>query len=209
MSVAERTDKESASGEVKPIIRARDWDLSADAFNKLLALLDSDRERAGEQYEALRRTLVTFFDWRGCQAAEELADETLNRAARRLEEGEQIRNLPDYCYGIARFLVLEVTPKQSKIESEPENFQLLEAPSTDLSVRLEREQQFDCLEKCLNELPADDRQLILSYFSNERRTKIDNRINIAGLLGTNLNNLRVRVHRIKTRLEKCVTKCCQ
>jgi DNA-directed RNA polymerase specialized sigma24 family protein len=201
-SIEQEVSEQKARG------RKRDWTLSAESFDRLLSLLDSDRDRAGESYEQLRRTLTTFFDWRGCLGAEELADETLNRVARRLEEGEEIRNLQDYCHGIARYLALETLPKQSKVENEPESFQHLAAPSTDLSARLERERQFECLEKCMDELSHDERDLMLSYFSNERRTKIDNRINIADSMGTNLNALRVRVHRIKTRLEKCVTNCC-
>ena len=62
------------------------WTLSPQSFDLLLSALHADRDRAGEEYERLRRTLVTFFDWRGCAFPEELADETFNRAARRLEE---------------------------------------------------------------------------------------------------------------------------
>lgn len=38
--------------------------LTANAFTKLLNRLDADRERAGEEYEDLRLTLVRFFEWR-------------------------------------------------------------------------------------------------------------------------------------------------
>src|ERR671938_30866 len=61
--------------------------LTAEAFTKLLARLDPDRERAGEKYEELRRTLVKFFEWRGAPFPEDQADETFNRVARKLDEG--------------------------------------------------------------------------------------------------------------------------
>ena len=205
----ERLSSEQQSGETQSPGRKRDWTLSAESFDRLLHLLDPDRERAGELYENLRRVLTTFFDWRGCRSPEDLTDETLNRVARRLEEGEQVRNLTDYCYGTARYLMLEALAKQSKVENEPDDFQFLTASETNWSEQFERERRFECLETCLAELSPDDRKLILGYFSNERRVKIDNRIAIAGTLGTNLNALRVRVHRLKARLEKCVTECCR
>src|SRR4030095_8986131 len=59
-------------------------ELSARALRLLLARLDPDPDRAGAAYEALRRALVKFFDWRGARVPEEGADETLDRLARQL-----------------------------------------------------------------------------------------------------------------------------
>ena len=55
--------------------------LTSEAFDQLLDCLDANRERAGERYETLRRTLVRYFEWRKTPFPEEHADETLNRAA--------------------------------------------------------------------------------------------------------------------------------
>src|ERR1051326_5706272 len=63
--------------------------LTQQAFDALLACLDSDRERAAEKYETLRLKLVKFFEWRACAvAAQDLADEVINRVARRIDGGE-------------------------------------------------------------------------------------------------------------------------
>lgn len=183
------------------------WTLTAESFDRLLANFDSDRERAGERYEQLRRTLTTFFDWRGCRLPEDLADETLNRAARRLEEGEEIRNLADYCHGVARRMVMEVIPKQRKTEEDADDFKHVAAPVIDWEERQEKESHFEFLEKCLSQLSSDQRELILSYYKTEKRAKIDNRITLAESLGLNLNGLRVRVHRIRARLENCLNEC--
>src|SRR5256885_4134102 len=67
--------------------------LTGEAFSKLLARLDPDRERAGEKYEDLRRTLIRFFEWRGAPFPEEQTDETFNRVARKLDEGIGIKNI--------------------------------------------------------------------------------------------------------------------
>src|SRR4029078_9907710 len=57
----------------------KEWVLTQDAFDTRLDWLDSDRERAGNKYEAIRLRLIKIFTCRGCLEAEELADETINR----------------------------------------------------------------------------------------------------------------------------------
>jgi DNA-directed RNA polymerase specialized sigma24 family protein len=83
------------------------WVLTEAAFTKLLSAFDPDPERAGEKYEALRESLVKFLDWRGARAPEDLVDETFNRVARKLEEGEAIQDVPSYCHGVARLVFLQ------------------------------------------------------------------------------------------------------
>ncbi len=58
--------------------------LTETGFKRLLESLDSDREIAGQKYERIQRKLVSFFEWRGCAAAEDLADKTIDRVTRRL-----------------------------------------------------------------------------------------------------------------------------
>ena len=191
----------------EPSRREKVWALSADSFNRLLEGLNPDRELAGEEYEHLRRVLVTFFDWRGCAFPEDLADETFNRVARRMEEGEIIRNLPDYCYGVARRLALEVLPKQSKQEDEPLEFEQLSAPEEDSEERRSREQMYECFEHCLKQLSPENQELVIQYYQTEKRAKIDNRIALANKLGVSLNVLRVRVYRLRATLEDCINRC--
>ena len=67
--------------------------------------------------------------------------------------------------------------------------------------------QRECFERCLNELSEENRQLVLRYYEDERRGKIDNRQAMADRLGIPLNALRSRVQRIRDKLERCVTNC--
>src|SRR5256714_13254313 len=80
--------------------------LTADTFAKLLNCLDADRERAGEKYEDLRRTLIKFFEWRGAPFPEEQTDETFNRVARKLDEGIGIKNIGGGSYQNGRHVFL-------------------------------------------------------------------------------------------------------
>src|SRR5437588_10716542 len=90
------------------------WTLGQDAFDRLLASLDSDREHAGEKYQQIRSNLTRLFEWRGCPFPEDHADETINRVARRLEEGEEVREVTKYFFGVARLVVLQVRKGQAR-----------------------------------------------------------------------------------------------
>lgn len=187
-----------------PVTRKKQWILTAEAFDKLLARLDEDRERAGEKYEQLRLKLVKFFDFRGSLAPDEHADETLNRVTRKLDEGEAIENLQAYCYGTARLYFLDVLKERKKVPLE-------DAPELVQEAGFDREDeanlQYKCFDRCLQALPAENRELILGYYEDEKRGKIDKRKNLAELFGLELNALRIRTCRIRTRLETCVTDC--
>src|SRR5688572_27060900 len=98
------------------------WQLTQDAFDRLLAALSANREEAGEKYILLRNNLVNFFEIRGVPRAEDSADEVLNRLARKLESGESLENPKTYALGIARMVALEARriPEQTADEELPE-----------------------------------------------------------------------------------------
>jgi len=181
--------------------------LTAEGFAKLLACLDAERERAGEKYEDLRRTLIKFFEWRGAPFPEDHTDEALNRVARKLAEGIEIKNLGGYCYEVARLVCLEVR-KGSDNRRDPldENTQnTTSADTTDLA--LERELRLSCLEDCLSRLPAESRALIVEYYQDEKRNRIERRKVLAAALGLRREALANRAQRLRDKLEQCVTNC--
>src|SRR5688572_12517052 len=83
------------------------WSLSTDALERLLDALGPDRDVASRQYEAFRHRLIQFFDWRGALTPDALADETLDRVARRLVAGEPVDNMGGYLRGVARHVLQE------------------------------------------------------------------------------------------------------
>lgn len=180
-----------------------EWTLTGEAFHRLLSCLDADIDRAGAKYEAIRRKLVKSFDWRGAHFPEECADETINRVIRKLEAGS-IRDIPTYCLGIARLVFLETLKKPDNHHASLEELSSVAATSFQEEDSSERE---ECFERCLGELPMESRQLILQYFQDERRDKINNRQAIANRLGIPLNALRSRIQRIKDKLEQGVAEC--
>jgi hypothetical protein len=65
--------------------------LTPGIFDRLLEAPDSDRERAGQSYVQIRRKLVKFFEWHGSSCPDDLADRTIDRVCRKVEEGQTIR----------------------------------------------------------------------------------------------------------------------
>jgi DNA-directed RNA polymerase specialized sigma24 family protein len=177
------------------------WNLTETAFDTLLRNLDPERESAGQKYEQLHRKLEKFFAVHRCALSEDLADETINRVTRRLEEGEQIRSLTNYCIGVARMLVREKHAEQTKKKE-------LQDPPSEVSPDSNSSSgwgpQLGYLDGCLQELPAEAHRLIVEYYQFQGHSKIEHRKALAGQLGIPLNGLRIRVHRIRTRIEKCV-----
>ncbi len=179
--------------------------ITQQAFDRFLSCFDTDRERAGEKYQSLRCKLVKFFEWRACGVvAVDLADETINRIARRIDEGETVRNLSNYAYGVARMVYLERMKALKREEAARES-----VPKETDSEDVHAKERVECFETCLKKLSDDSRELIVAYYREQRRAKIKLRKELAEHLGIPLNALRIRAHRIRTKLEDCVVNCLQ
>ena len=178
-------------------------------FDKLLAWLHRDREQAGQKYEEIRESLIKVFSWRGYYDAEDLADEVVNRvAAKTLELTDSYVGDPAlYFYGVAKKILLELERREQPLPLDPN----MKAPDTaiqpdEAEAAACRE---ECLQKCLRELDADDRMLILAYYQKSKQAKIDYRKELARQFGMGTNALRVKVFRIRANLKKCIQQCLQ
>lgn len=181
--------------------------LTQPAFDGLLALLGRDRDVAADRYLEIRRNLVRLFEWRGCTTPEEYADETINRCARKIGDGEVIRDVATYCMGIARKLLLEMGRDRARqprpLDEAPEPQVAAHEPDND------RDRHAECLRLCLGQLSADHRQLILSYYQGDKRDKIKNRSGLTRTLGISAGTLRMRALRLRASLQLCAGNCLQ
>jgi DNA-directed RNA polymerase specialized sigma24 family protein len=175
------------------------WDISREEFDRLLRWLDADRDNAGRKYEGIRLRLIKIFTCRGCSEAEDLADETINRVTIKLQDiSENYSGDPAlYFYGVAQKIHLEYLRQMRPRPAPPPP---VVEPDVD-------EQEFECLDQCLNRLPGDNRRLVLEYYQDIKRAKIDHRRRLAEQLGIAVNALRIRAHRIRSQLQQCVTGC--
>lgn len=167
----------------------------------LLRRLGDDPERGGEGYESLRRALVRFFDWRGAHAPDECADDTLDRLARRLEVDGAIDDVRGYAHGIARLVLLEQWRRPRELPPVEADERLRAAPPP-----ADEDPREACFERCLAELPADGRTLILEYYAADGRLKIEGRRRLAASLGLSDTALRNRAQRLRDRLERCIRR---
>src|SRR5262245_54854713 len=130
------------------------------SFDRLLTLLDGDPERAGDRYEAIRRKLIKFLEWRGCMRPEEVADETMDRVARRVGQGEQIHSADPlrYFLGVARNVLRETWARErrERVEAQAPAAEPFYDPSHD-DDRAEVESRLACIERCLALFPAESR----------------------------------------------------
>jgi len=197
-------------------IQISKWDLDQETFDKLLARLDSDINRAGEKYEHIRCGIVKYFECRGCVPTLELADETINRVARKLAEGAEIRDesVLSYFYGVARNLFHEhlrdPDRNQTSVELLAPHKHPFENPFELNKLRSEYselETKLACLDECAELLPPETRKMILAYYEGKQRARIENRRRLAEGLGPPMNSLRIRVHRIREKLEGCLVNC--
>jgi len=173
-------------------------DLKQQDFDRLLNWLDVDRERAGLLYEKIRWRLVTILASRGCTLAEELADETIDRVARRVADIEQIYvgDKAIYFLGVMNNVHHEYLrrPTAPRLVDRTEEV-------------AEREQIHVCLDNCLANLAPYSRQLIERYYAADKKAKIDLRRVIARELGIKPATLRLRALRIREKLQTCIQRC--
>jgi len=174
--------------------------LTSASLDALLRWLDPDRTAAAERYEQIRRALVKIFTYRGCHAAEDLADVTIDRVSRHAERliGSYVGDPALYFYAVAKRVLADHQRSKPPV--------VLREPTRD-GREASRESQFQCLDRCLASMSARSRDLILKYYEHRGRAKIQQRERLAHELGISENALRIRLHRVRAALERCVSAC--
>jgi DNA-directed RNA polymerase specialized sigma24 family protein len=211
-----RLPRATNAGRSTPIAKRaaeteEDGDLTQDAFDKLLAILDQDRNAAGRKYEIIRRKLQKFFECRGCAIPNDLADEAINLVARKVAQGQQITGDEParYFYGVARNVIREYWRRLSRCRQSTEclssTYHPGEDPAETAQRRIERhisDQRLERLEVCLRALTDENREVIIKYYDCEGSSKISGRRMLARQMGLHSTALRLRVHRIKMKLKR-------
>jgi len=183
------------------------YELPPESFDELLAWLNPERRVAAERYLELRHSLVKIFAWNRCSDPDGMADETLDRVAKQVgrlkETYEGNPNL--FFYGVANNLIREYQKKiKTHVPIEDVDLPDEAGHESDVELTLARE---ECLRKCLQKLNSEKREQVLAYYSKEKHAKIDHRAEMARKLGISVENLRVRMCRIRVALEDCIEKC--
>lgn len=193
----------------------KDWTPTPEAFDKMLGWLDSDREKAAEEYEKIRQKLIKLFKWRNCRPEEDYADITINRVMRRIsEEVDASKDKPYlYFHGTALNVLREFWRGQQKHKHEDfENILPLELttenPQQLIEKKLEQQKEtgrFNCMRECLNELSPEAKAMIMEYHHGESKKNV--RQELAEKMNISMNVLRIKACRVRADLQNCVEKC--
>jgi RNA polymerase sigma factor (sigma-70 family) len=167
-------------------------------FDRLLAWLDPDAESAGTLYEKIRWRLIAILASRGCHVPEDLADETIDRVARRVIDIRETYEGDKALYFLG--VMNNVHHEYLKRRPQPGAIE----PASDSSVK---EQVHSCLDKCLEKLTPHARQIIERYYAENKRARINLRKRVASELGITASNLRLRALRIREKLQVCIDNC--
>jgi len=154
----------------------------------------------------MRRRLVLYFRRKHCTNPDELADETLNRVTRRLEEKGAITDTTParYCYIVAKYVFLEHVREMTQMRAsvaETARTPLPESPTAD------EERRLACLDRCLHQLTPEEQGLILDYYRGAQRERIEGRRALAARLGLTSNAVSIRACRIREKLVACLRDC--
>jgi len=175
--------------------------LTQTALQRLLQSLDPDPDRAAARYRDLHEGLSALFHYWGAHETSELADQTLDRVALKLEEGVAVagESLGRYARGIARMILHESHRALEKDHRTLAEFDRMNVPDA------HRREVMDALERCLDTLAADERALVLDYYAAEGPEATHVRQALAVRIGTSWTALRIRILRLRQRLETCVS----
>ena len=179
--------------------------LTQETFDELLAWLNPDREQAGRKYEDIRGRLIRIFMHRGCLSAEDLADKTINKVARKVHDlkGYYVGDPALYFCGVARNVYAEYSRVTKELPMLPEVLPV--APPEEEPD--ESKSQHNCLDTCLQSMAPKDRDLLLEYYREERGAKIEQHREMARKLGITVNALRIMIYRLRASFKKCMQRC--
>ena len=190
----------------------RDDDITQEEFDELLAWLDpEDPRRAGRKYEHIRSRLIILFVRRQFMDPEDLADKTINRVARKVKElrdkywGDPAR----YFFGVAKMVMREVRKSQRKHPRAPlEPLYSMPASHDEDKFEVEYYVEYfkEVVERCLNNLSAEELTLLRTYYLRGKGFDADARVALAKKHNMSLSALRVKIHRIKAKLERNINR---
>lgn len=187
---------------------------SLEGFERLFAFLDADAERAAAKYEQVRLRLLKLFAWRGATPAGEFVDRTVERVIRRLSDGGE-RSVAEpfqYFYGVAMAVLRE--SGLGHADAEPIAAEAVPAdpnapaaatprPADNPELLADAKRRTPALRASIDELVPEYRHLFFDYHRSRSGTW---REELAAARGVPLTALRLRVHGLRSAVEKSVVK---
>lgn len=176
--------------------------MDAAAFQALLLALDTNDDNAAQEYRRLHQRVVRLFSLHAVTDPYALADEALDRLARRLAaDPKEVIAPAAFLVGIARHLVQEEERRRIRESKAVQEWTSITATSSSADEELLRK-----VEQCLGKMSREQRELLLAYYRSTGRQKIEHHRELATRLGISLNALRNRLLRARKELDDCVRR---
>jgi len=174
---------------------------SAD-FQALLFALHAEESKAAEEYRRLHERLVRLFTLNRVADPHALADEAMDRLARRISElGDRIESPSAFLSGIARHLLQEEERRRTRER------QMANEWTSQRVVQSATDEEFmESVDECLTRMKSDQQELLRDYYRETGREKIEHHRQLAAERGLTLNALRNRLMRARRELDDCVRK---
>jgi len=174
-----------------------------DPFTALLVFLcPDDPDEANRRYLRLHLRLAGYFRLRGMSDPVNDADETFERASKKIMDGVGIPDIDKFCMGIARNIVLERMREKKREQSAFVRF-LENAQDNSTEILVDR--IMNLMKPCFEQLPPEDRDLLQSYCKvPQGDSQAEHRRKLAESLKSTIAALRIKVTRLRRRLEECV-----
>jgi hypothetical protein len=168
----------------------------------LQALCPEDPDEANRRYLNLQQKLVGYFQLRGMFDPVHAADETLDRAGKKIAKGVAVPDINRFCLGIARNIVRERLREKKREESAFIDYiGYYHDNSTEIMV----DRIMNLMKPCFEQLRSDDRDLLTSYCKiPDGSSRAEHRRKLAERLKSSISALRIRITRLRRDLENCV-----
>lgn len=176
---------------------------NGDSLQKLIDYCSSNSASA-PSYNELRNTLIRYFQLKADIDPETAADQTLDRVGVKIQQQTEILDLKKYSIGVARFIFLErIKVHAREKEAAAEYYSGQESKP----VEYEEDTRLRKWRECFQSLNSDERILLKNYFADLPFSPLnEKRIRLCSEYQISMNNLRLKVFRLRQRLEKCVQK---
>ncbi|HXA84432.1 MAG TPA: sigma-70 family RNA polymerase sigma factor [Candidatus Dormibacteraeota bacterium] len=183
--------------------------IGCSGLKMLLERLDSDDKRAAEKYCHLLVCLTSFCEQRTHYShyADDIVIKAIEIVTSKLRDGESIKNPYAYSFAVTRNLVSDLNKKplplyldHASISAVKCNRQRTERDA------IESEIGEECRQRCLDDLPLQQRNLILRYYQQGLHCK-DHREDLAKELCVSAEALSNRVARIRKKLSRSCRSC--
>lgn len=187
-------------------------ELTAHGFELLLEAVRKPGREPVDEYQRIRAKLGRYFRTYAVLDPDELADESIDRIALKLGNGEPLELSTDsYFMTVAKFVWLEhrrrklnrsVSLDDEEVHYEPAYDPIEEAERT--SERIKREIGLEAISDCKRHLSEQDLEILQTYDLGSGREKIERRNALAAKLGKSKSTLIVAISRIRSKVKECV-----